>query len=81
MPQFSAERALILLQARGLDVPVIIVSSLISEEVTVTQMRAGAYGYLLKDDLTRLPRDAARVARGARTCAAAPSRTVTSRHV
>jgi DNA-binding NtrC family response regulator len=54
IPQFSAERALILLQARGMDVPFIIVSGLISEEVAVALMRAGAYGYLLKDDLTRL---------------------------
>jgi DNA-binding NarL/FixJ family response regulator len=54
MPQFSAERTLILLQARGLDVSFIIVSGLISEEVPVALMRAGTYGYLLKDDLTRL---------------------------
>jgi PAS domain S-box-containing protein len=54
MPEFGAPRALELLQQRGLDVPFIIVSGVISEETAVTAMKQGAADYLLKDRLTRL---------------------------
>jgi diguanylate cyclase (GGDEF)-like protein/PAS domain S-box-containing protein len=54
MPQFTAERALALLQARGLDVPIIIVSGHISADAAVALMKAGAHDYVLKDDLPRL---------------------------
>ena len=54
MPQFDARRALQLLKARGLDVPFIIVSGHIGEDVAVQCMREGASDYLLKDRLARL---------------------------
>ncbi|MBI3302079.1 MAG: PAS domain S-box protein [Deltaproteobacteria bacterium] len=54
MPQFDARRALRLLQERGLDIPFIIVSGSISEEVAVECMKEGAADYLLKDRLARL---------------------------
>lgn len=54
MPQFDAQRALQLLQERGLDIPLLIVTGSISEEVAVECMKQGAADYLLKDRLTRL---------------------------
>ncbi len=54
LPQFSALRALQLLQQRGLDIPFIIVTGSISEEVAVECMKQGAADYLLKDRMTRL---------------------------
>jgi PAS domain S-box-containing protein len=54
MPQFSAPRALELLQTTGLKVPFIIVSGTVGEEMAVELMRQGAADYLLKDRLTRL---------------------------
>ncbi|MBX3319073.1 MAG: response regulator [Nitrospira sp.] len=54
MPQFSAKRALALLQERQLDTPCIIVSGSIGEEEAVAMIRAGAVDYLMKDRLGRL---------------------------
>ncbi len=54
LPQFDAMRALHLLQARGLDVPFIVVTGSISEEVAVACMKQGVADYLLKDRLARL---------------------------
>lgn len=54
MPQFTAHDALTLMKARGLDLPFIIVSGCIGEEMAVECMKAGAADYLLKDRLGRL---------------------------
>jgi signal transduction histidine kinase/DNA-binding response OmpR family regulator len=54
MPEFSAKRALEILQERGLDVPFIIVSGTIGEEAAVQMMKQGAADYLQKDRLSRL---------------------------
>ncbi len=54
MPQFNGLRALELLKERGLEVPFIIVSGSIGEDVAVEAMKGGATDYLLKDRLTRL---------------------------
>src|SRR5262249_48117368 len=54
LPQFDALRALQGLQERGLDIPFIIVSGTIGEELAVSAMKQGAADYLLKDRLTRL---------------------------
>lgn len=54
MPQFRAPRALELLKGSGLDIPFIIVTGSISEEVAVESLKQGAFDYLLKDRLTRL---------------------------
>jgi PAS domain S-box-containing protein len=54
LPQFNGLRALQLLQERGLDIPFIVVTGSISEEVAVECMKQGAADYLLKDRMTRL---------------------------
>ncbi|MBD1862438.1 MULTISPECIES: ATP-binding protein [Trichocoleus] len=54
MPQFSAPAALALLQSRGLDIPFIIVSGTIGEDIAVAAMKAGAHDYLIKGNLVRL---------------------------
>jgi PAS domain S-box-containing protein len=54
LPQFDALRALRLLQERGLDIPFIIVSGTIGEELAVSAMKEGAADYLLKDRLARM---------------------------
>ncbi len=54
LPQFDAARALHLLQERGLDIPFIVVSGAIGEDVAVAAMRHGAADYLLKDRMARL---------------------------
>jgi two-component system, OmpR family, phosphate regulon sensor histidine kinase PhoR len=54
MPRFSAPTALKYLKESGLDIPFIVVSGMIQEEVAVAVMKAGAHDYLMKDNLTRL---------------------------
>ncbi|HEX5692007.1 MAG TPA: PAS domain S-box protein, partial [Roseiflexaceae bacterium] len=54
LPQFDALRALELLRARELDIPFIVVSGTIGEDIAVQIMRRGAADYLLKDRLARL---------------------------
>jgi PAS domain S-box-containing protein len=55
LPQFNAKEALALLQAQHLDIPFIVVSGTIGEEIAVDLMKRGAADYLLKDRLARLP--------------------------
>ena len=54
LPQFSALRALEILNKSGLEIPFIIVSGSIGEELAVKGVQAGAHDYLLKDRLGRL---------------------------
>ncbi len=54
MPRFSGLAALELLQASGLDLPFIVVSGTIGEDVAVAAMKAGAHDYLMKGKLARL---------------------------
>jgi PAS domain S-box-containing protein len=54
MPQFTGLRALELIKARHPELPFIIVSGTIGEEMAVEAMRLGATDYLLKDRLARL---------------------------
>src|SRR4051812_6624231 len=54
MPSFSAPEAFHLLHDHGLDLPFIIVSGTVGEEVAVAAMRVGVHDYLLKGALTRL---------------------------
>lgn len=54
MPQFSGLSALKSLQQLNIDLPFIMVSGQMGEEVAVEAMRAGARDYLIKDNLTRL---------------------------
>lgn len=55
LPQFDGLTALALLKARYPDVPFILVSGTIGEDLAVAAMREGAADYLLKDRLSRLP--------------------------
>lgn len=66
LPQFNALAALSLMQAKNLDLPFIIVSGSIGEEIAVAAMRAGAHDYLLKNSLSRLVPAAERELREAR---------------
>ncbi len=54
MPEFSGLDALRLVQGKGLDIPLIIVSGNVGEDVAVNAVRAGARDYVLKGNLTRL---------------------------
>ena len=54
VPGFGGLQALQCLQTLGYDVPFIIVSGQVEEEVAVAAVRQGAADYLLKDRLTRL---------------------------
>ena len=54
LPQFSGMRALELLRESGLEIPFIIVSGTIGEDIAVDVMKRGASDYLLKDRLKRL---------------------------
>jgi PAS domain S-box-containing protein len=54
MPQFSGMRAVELLQDSGLNIPFILISGTVGEEVAVEAIQQGATDYLLKDRLERL---------------------------
>jgi diguanylate cyclase (GGDEF)-like protein len=54
MPQFDAPAALTLLKKSGIDVPFIIVSGSIGEDLAVGAMKLGAQDYLMKGNLARL---------------------------
>ncbi len=67
LPDFDAPAALSLLLESGLDIPFIVVSGAIGEELAVAIMKAGAHDYLLKDDMARLAPAVEREIRDART--------------
>jgi PAS domain S-box-containing protein len=54
MPGFNGFRALELLKEHGLEVPFILVSGTVGEDLAVTAMKNGAADYLLKDRMVRL---------------------------
>ncbi|VAX09171.1 diguanylate cyclase/phosphodiesterase (GGDEF & EAL domains) with PAS/PAC sensor(s) [hydrothermal vent metagenome] len=54
MPGFSGLAALNILKELNLDIPFIIISGTIGEEVAVEAMRLGAHDYLMKNNLIRL---------------------------
>jgi PAS domain S-box-containing protein len=54
MPEFSGLAALALMKQRGLDLPFLIVSGSIGEDIAVTAMKAGAHDYIMKSNLMRL---------------------------
>ncbi len=54
MPEFSGMLAAELLQASGREIPFILISGTVGEDVAVEAMRHGATDYLLKDRITRL---------------------------
>ncbi len=65
MPRFSAPEALQTVQELGLDVPFIVVSGTIGEDIAVECMRAGAADFLSKFNLRRLAPAIAREMRDA----------------
>lgn len=54
MPQFDALLALGLLQEKGFDIPFIVVTGAIGDEIAIECMKQGASDYLLKDRIARL---------------------------
>jgi PAS domain S-box-containing protein len=54
MPRFSAPDALSVVKRSGHDIPFIVVSGSIGEELAVACMKAGAHDYLIKNNLKRL---------------------------
>jgi diguanylate cyclase (GGDEF)-like protein len=53
-PQFDALRALKLMQEAGLEIPFVLVSGAVGEDMAVAAVRLGAVDYVLKDRLGRL---------------------------
>ncbi len=54
LPSFDSTQALEIIKNSGFDIPTVIVSGSIGEEVAVEAMKAGANDYIMKDNLTRL---------------------------
>ena len=54
MPGFTGLEALRIVRAAGLDIPFILVSATIGEDIAVAAMKAGASDYVMKQSLARL---------------------------
>jgi signal transduction histidine kinase len=54
MPAFSGHEALAMVQEAGVDIPFILVSGTLGEEMAVAMMKAGAHDFVLKHNLGRL---------------------------
>jgi putative nucleotidyltransferase with HDIG domain len=54
LPKFNGNAALALLQETGQDIPFIVISGTVGEEIAVGMMKAGATDYLMKGNLARL---------------------------
>lgn len=54
LPNFGALAALSILKDAGIDIPFIIVSGTIGEEIAVEAMKTGAHDYLMKNNMKRL---------------------------
>jgi PAS domain S-box-containing protein len=54
LPHFSGLQALQVLHESGLDLPFLIVSGTINEEMAVAAIKAGAHDYILKHNLSRI---------------------------
>ena len=55
LPSFNSLEAIKIIKQRGMKIPVILVTSTVSDEFAVEVMKAGADDYILKDRLHRLP--------------------------
>ena len=66
LPSFNAPEALAVLQTTGRDIPFIVVSGAIGEDLAVAMMKAGANDYVLKSNLARLAPAVERELRDAR---------------
>lgn len=81
MPQFDSSEALALVKKTGLDMPIIIVSGSIGEDVAVEAMKAGAHDYVMKNNLARLVPATRRELREAETRAARKKAEAEIRHM
>ncbi len=54
LPEFNGLAALALMKERRLDLPYLVVSGSIGEDIAVAAMKAGAHDYIMKNNLTRL---------------------------
>src|SRR5690348_1680026 len=54
MPLFGGAAALALFQQQSLDIPFIVVSGVMGEELAVEMVKAGANDYVMKDRISRL---------------------------
>ena len=54
VPGFGGLAAISLLKARGVDLPIVVISGIAGEEPAVEAMRAGAHDYVTKNNLSRL---------------------------
>jgi diguanylate cyclase (GGDEF)-like protein/PAS domain S-box-containing protein len=54
LPQFNAPAALQVVGGSGLDVPFIVISGVIGEDIAVGMMKSGAHDYVMKENLQRL---------------------------
>jgi len=55
LPEFNSIEALSLLKSHGLDIPFILVTGNVSEEFAAKMIKEGAWDYILKDRIQRLP--------------------------
>ena len=55
LPDFDGLEALKILKKTGKDIPFIIISGTVGEEIAVEAVLAGAQDYVMKDNLTRVP--------------------------
>ena len=67
LPGFNSEAALALVRSKDGNLPVIIVSGSIGEEIAVAAMKSGAHDYIMKDNLARLAPAIERELRDAQT--------------
>lgn len=54
LPQFGGAAALAIFRQRAVDVPFILVSGTLGEEIAVEMLKSGAHDYVMKDHLDRL---------------------------
>ena len=54
MPRFNGVRAVTIMREHGLNIPFILISGTVGEEIAVEAMKQGATDYLLKDRIARL---------------------------
>lgn len=54
LKNFSGHNALKTVKEKGRDIPFIVISGVVGEEMAVSMMRAGAQDYLIKDNIKRL---------------------------
>ena len=67
LPRLDAPAALFILHEIGLDIPFLVVSGAIGEDLAVAMMKSGAHDYITKDNLARLAPAVSRGINDART--------------